>query len=119
MLVFFPSKLKHKIVGKAASVAHDGLVKNLGWQLIEFCECAVEHHLVFANEIDPTLDHLHGNKRVSCDGRFLFSHSQMKLGERSSASQGQNRIRIPWPTSLEISRPTAAPTAAACRNEAD
>ena len=70
----FRRQLKHEICGKAVTVTADGLVKNLGWHLIEFCEFAVEHHLVSSTEIDSALNQLYENKGFGRYGRFLFCH---------------------------------------------
>src|SRR6185295_1733262 len=69
-----------------------------------------------SNQIDSAFNQLNWNKQCSCGG-FLSCHSQMRL-LTEVPRRTQNRILIPCPTSLEISRPTAAMTDAACRSEA-
>ena len=57
VVVLFLIELKHEIGRKAIGIAFDGLHQRAHLYLIQFRQVITQHHLLAANQINPSLDY--------------------------------------------------------------
>lgn len=101
-IMLFPGKLETEFFGKARLVPANAFVDPLGFDLIEQCEVAIQHHAASAHIVDQVSQghclEAWGDRAFATIGFIHFRTSFRRSGLRSgSLFDGRSRVGVPPP----------------------